>query len=710
MRSPRAALSHAAALASLALVTLVPRLALAVPTLDAKNAQGDRARYVAGWNEVVVTLRNADLPAWSGELIVDAGIGMSAADKPLVRVPVSVGAGEGASRFHLPFYVHPGSVPAVRLRNSAEGVVASRVLDAVSPPETVASIVEIHNPAFGEKLREIPAPSTSPKRGESTSPLSDGPYAPDNGTHAAPTPSPGRYRRAPAPAPATTSFGTNPVPDVITAEFAKETGDPILPEVAVGWSGAALVVSSSDVLARLPPRALDSLDQWVVSGGILAISVAREEDLRTPALEQLLGTKARVTGNNGDARSFAGEGLERRDESAKGDDGDAIAHGRGETWLLRYDPWKKTSDAEQPKTIYALWQRALQFKRPIAMAGPAGLPPRWFDDDRARAYLDPNHTFRPALTIAAGLVALYAILVGPVAFARARRTGKPLSVLRWTPVLALFLFVALVGLGKVGKGLRGRVRKLAIVDAAGGATKARGTTFHAFYVGDPSTLELTTQKPIDAVHVAEPFSDDVAIDLDRNGMAVRSVRAHPWETVVVVEESSRDLGGGVILEGVGSRFSLTNKTPWTLEHVILHPETTFTEPARSHYFAKVEPGQTVIARDGIAVDRVILPASLRLLPGAKAEDARLRADRDASEALEALDLLTGAWQGSTSPAGHVLPAIDPVATALVTMPKSSESGFSVERDTVLLRVLGLGGGKGKGELPSDEPKRREREL
>ncbi len=62
-----------------------------------------------------------------------------------------------------------------------------------------------------------------------------------------------------------------------------------------------------------------------------------------------------------------------------------------------------------------------------------------------------------------------------------------------------------------------------------------------------------------------------------------------------------------------------------------------------------------------------------------------------------------------------LAGVVPVATMLVALPSPSgasakESGWGVERETMFLRVYGLGGGKGKGELESNKPKGKEEDL
>jgi hypothetical protein len=353
--------------------------------------------------------------------------------------------------------------------------------------------------------------------------------------------------------------------------------------------------------------------------------------------------------------------------------------------------------------MFGLWTRALKHRGNV-LSLPAGNGIRWYDEDRVRKFLDPNHGFRPSLGVAAVLVVAYALFVGPFAFGRARRLGRPLEVLRMTPVLALALFAVLVGLGKIGKGFRGRARRLGVVEVAGGATQATATTLHAFYVADPSMVDVVASRPIDTVHVVEPSIDGDPIELDRGTIAVRAVRAHPWQTIVVAEEGARNLPGGIVLEGNGPRLTLINNTPWTLEHVVLHPETVAVAPARSRYFASVPPGGTVVARDGIAVDRRIRPFGYHSAPG----DTIIAPKDPSADAMDAVEALVTSWPGAA--AANPLPFEVPIATAIVRTAGGESSGLKVESEAMLLRVVGLGGGKGKGALEPDAPKGKEQAL
>lgn len=675
----------------------MPALARATPTVDVQPVQGKDAPWVVGWNEAVVTLVS-DGSAWRGEVDVDPSSDHHGDPAGTVRVPVSLAAGDRGQRVLIPFFLNAGRYPSVTLRTPADGEVASHALGPTRPLEGVATIVEIQGKdARGMKLVDVPAPGSGEEEFGPT-PTPFGPlHGPGKGMHAPPPP----------PAPAWVGAATA---QVSTVQIASETNDPILPDVSGGWTGAAVVVVPSDILARLSGRPYDALAQWVLSGGLLAVSVTREEDLRGKNLQSLLGGEVHLTSASASSTlTFNGGTLQRGDVTKEGDDGDFARYGIGEVWLLRRDPWARSFDPKSPKAIYGLWQRA-RGRRASLVTLPAGTGLRWYDDDRVLKFLDPNHGFRPALGIAAILVALYAILVGPVAFGRARKVGRPLFVMRATPLLALALFAMVIGLGKLGKGFRGRARNLTLLDVGGGATRGVSTTLRAFYLADPTTLDLTAQRPIDTLRVVEPFIDNGAIDIDRQAMAIHGVRAHPWQTVVVAEEGERELPGGIVLEGNGLSLTLINKSPWTLEHVVLHPETQAVGPARSRYFAKVGPGETVTARDGIAVDRRIKPLPYQLSTGVKEKESLVQPNEASADAVDALDALITQWSSAAYPTSDPLPTDQPMATAIVRTSGGSAGGVKIEKEAILVRVIGLGGGKGKGTLEKDEPKNKEGNL
>jgi hypothetical protein len=322
----------AATFAGLALI-LTTSIASAWPKLDVAHVQGRDAPRVVGWNEPVVTLDTvADGIAFRGEVVIDSTYDRHGDASATVHIPVSLAAGESA-RLLVPFHLQPGRYPSVSLRTASEGEVAAQPLTLTRPIESIASIVEIQGKdARGAKLIEIPS---TPGGG-----FDDETIVPPPGTIPPFPTHGGKGFHLPAPAPTISPWLSGLMAQVVTVQTAKESGDPILPDVSGGWSGAAVVVVPSDILARLQGRPYEALEHWVLSGGVLTVAVTREEDLRSKNLLELLGEEVHLTSATASPTlTFNGKNLTRGDVSKSGDDGDWATHGVGQVWLLRRDPW-----------------------------------------------------------------------------------------------------------------------------------------------------------------------------------------------------------------------------------------------------------------------------------------------------------------------------------------------------------------------------------
>jgi len=161
---PRSQLHAAVALAT-ALV-LAPAIASARPNMDVQHVQGRDATWIVGWNEAVVTLENKDQPAWRGEIVVDPTYDHRSLDRPTVRVPVTLAAGESA-RIVLPFYLPAGSWPTVIMVEGGKDAF-NQALGLTHPIEGINSIVEVQGAtAHGPRLIEVPSvsPGTIPPIG-----------------------------------------------------------------------------------------------------------------------------------------------------------------------------------------------------------------------------------------------------------------------------------------------------------------------------------------------------------------------------------------------------------------------------------------------------------------------------------------------------------------------------------------------------------------
>jgi hypothetical protein len=659
-----------------AFASLASASAIAAPRASVVSTMGVDAPWIVGWNEAAVTLDNTGLPAFSGTVSVRPRFHYGArSGADLVSVDVTLAAGEGA-RVLLPFHLEPGVAVDVVVDDGSGSVDTKPVaLGVTQPAESTALIVEIRSDGpRGDKLILKPEPSDEDPDGDT--PPTKGP----------------KKKPVATPPPTWTSANVQ----VHSIAFAGETRDAILPDVAAAWRAASLVVVPSDELARIPDRARRALERWVRDGGTIAVHVEREEDLKTEPLTRLLsGTMRLTTPIDAEELKFSGDGLRREVLTRQGDDADVARFGLGEIWLLRRDPWAKRATDESKRAIFALWERSRDRKQDF-LVGAAAIAIPWRDDRDALRSLDPNQTFKPALGVVAVLVAIYAILVGPVSFARARRRGRPLDVLRVGPLLAIVMFVVLVAIGRIGKGGGGRARRLEIVDIASGATSGGCARWEATLVDDPSRIRRRATEPIDVLRVVEPNDDAVPTAVERDGLSIKGVRARPWQTVVVEEIGAREVPGGITLEGNGGALALVNHTPWTLEHVVLHPDGA---TVRSRYFRRVAPGARVESRDGLIVARRPVPEGFE--PGNPSPMAE-NADPISRDALESIGALVQAWSSISFPPLDPLPTSEPLATMIVFGVGGNVGGLKADRDVTYLRVVGA--------PPADATKAKENPL
>ncbi|MEO8798674.1 MAG: hypothetical protein ABI551_12375 [Polyangiaceae bacterium] len=74
--------------------------------------------------------------------------------------------------------------------------------------------------------------------------------------------------------------------------FDPSTGDPVLPDHPAGYAAATVVLIHSDLLARIDATSLQTLADWVIAGGTLAVVPSRPDDLRSAPLSTFIGGNA----------------------------------------------------------------------------------------------------------------------------------------------------------------------------------------------------------------------------------------------------------------------------------------------------------------------------------------------------------------------------------------------------------------------------------
>ena len=494
------------------------------------------------------------------------------------------------------------------------------------------------------------------------------------------------------------------------------TGDLVLPIFAAGYSAGALVVAPSRALSRLKGGERAALSNWLLSGGALAIGIDRPEDLRAPWLVALIGdvpvpTEAGVRlgvpatfllppddGSSGPAQRL------RRVELAPGAElgarlrgysapnlrdtpwGAAASYGLGEVHLLAFDPEapENLSDPWARQKIADLARHAYDRRAQVGLRHGTMIPtPNLVDG--VRRNLDPNQASRWTIVVSALLLLGYAALAGPLGFHLAQRRGKPLSALAKLPLWSAITFSLIVGLGVFGKGLSGKSRRLSLVEAGAGMTRAAAVHFRGFYLASSEELVVRPSRREHVLDLAGSTDLVRTLVLDRDGPRLTGVRTRPWQTVLVREDGFVELGGGVSVVPVDDDYLIKNRLGSALLGVVVRLPS-----AEARYFARIADGDSVRASAG----RVLGSLGTPTYPGTTA----LPLDaRSFAPALDADSLGLGrAWIAlePTLPIDVEWWSNDvPVLIGAVEggQGKLTDSGLKTDYDRLLLRVVGVGG-------------------
>lgn len=500
------------------------------------------------------------------------------------------------------------------------------------------------------------------------------------------------------------------------------SGDLVLPRWAAGYAPASLVVTSGRRFATLGGEELRALTDWVLGGGALAVALERAEDARFEPLVALAGGAIERTeapnellaptlfyqpgelapgtavGPSAGSRSLVGLRVGPRSDVAallegfKGGNlrpspwGAVASYGLGELHLLAFDLGEPfASDRWVALKLSDLLRHA--HEREVAVALPLGRTP--FDGvatSAIRAELDPNRSMRWTIVVSALILLIYAALAGPVSFWLAARRGKPLRALWHLPLWAGSTLGLIVIIGLLGKGIRGRARHLTLIEAGAGMERAVATRYRSFYT---SASRLITVQPtarsslIDEV-VSDEFADRSLV-VDRDGAHLERLRTRPWATTLVRDDGFASLAGGIsIVQDQSGEVTVHNRAARDLVAAVLRV------PGHGFYaFRRIADGTAVRARDGESLSTAIgvPPVYSRLHPLA----ATLLAptvDRYA----EGLGSALAAIEAQASEADF-WPEDVPVLIAQLDggEGKLKDSGYEIDRDRVIVRVVGFGG-------------------
>jgi hypothetical protein len=510
---------------------------------------------------------------------------------------------------------------------------------------------------------------------------------------------------------------------VSSARKDSRTGEPVVPRLPSGYAPVSVVVGTASELSLIGEEARAALGDWLLAGGALAIALERPEDLRAPFLEAWAGgavqerpapealrgeavfaipidpggvpsagpsgprpsgvAEMRITpsaDSRARLRSYEGGNLRPTPWGA------AASYGLGELHLLAFrpnaepfvsDPWTHRKLADLARHA---WDRRAAIAIPFAQ--------QTLDEGhlaQIRRELDPNQSTRWMIVVSAILLLAYAGVAGPLNFYLARKGGTPLRALSRLPFISALALVLVVALGALGRGVSGRARRLTLVEAGAGMSRAAVIRFRGLYAS--SARERTVQSSargnvLDVTGDADQSPRRLVVD--RDGARLTKLQGQPWEVVVVQEDGFIELGGGVsLLRAADGTFSIKNRLGRDLVGVVLNPG-----GARSaRLFLRIKDGELVTEGSG---QILALSASGPLAGGGLKLDGATKQLESCSKGLP------NAWAAieyATPRNVEYWPSDVPVLIGQLDGGEGvrTDSGLPLEVDRTLLRVVGTGG-------------------
>jgi hypothetical protein len=514
------------------------------------------------------------------------------------------------------------------------------------------------------------------------------------------------------------------------AQADRISGDLILPEYAISYSGVALVLIGSDQLARLQEREAAALNEFVVSGGTLAVTIQRPEDVRGERLIHMTGgvlvpdpkgfanaLKQPVLASPGSGKTISAPA----DEGGDGDDGESgapnsaplaansanqgvrpteglgylggalkpsgfgseAAYGLGRIVILPYDPGAGTN----ADSVFVVG-RLIDLLDESATRKATGFPPLSgagsLDVEEIRRALDPNENFRLALGVSTVVLMLYGILFFPLLFGWAAKRGKLFAPLKWTPIASLGTFSLIVVIGLLSRGLRGSAEHLAFHDLGAGAQSAHRVTYRGLFSSGSKELLVKALQPGASIALLEDYSAFNATSsahyrMQRDGLELEGIRAKPWSTVVIREDSVvQDLGSVSIQETDTGVLRVANHSRSDLTDVFVRSPSS----GDLRYFEKLVQGETVDVGSGrlCSTTRTLSRFELSALESCLSNEAQVRLKRS-----------WGVWENHYP--FEFWPTHTPVLIATMK-PESSlifDTQYRLKHQARFLRVVGYGG-------------------
>jgi hypothetical protein len=503
------------------------------------------------------------------------------------------------------------------------------------------------------------------------------------------------------------------------------TGDPVLPDRAAGYAAATLVVMRTDQLSRLTGMQLDALANYVLSGGTLALAVARPEDLRSEPLISMTGGEIKTVPVSRALRRMPAEKIPDPDDRGSGGGdpdlpgklvtpgsevdkdlvgysggnlrptlfGAGASYGLGEVHVLAFDPTQApgVDDAWVKSRMLQLLTHAWERRRHLIVPHGTAFPDE-YQVGGVFKLLDPNQSSRWAIIVAALLLLVYSVLAGPINFTRAARQQRPLRALWILPVMSSVTFFLMVFLGIFAKGWSGKARHLTLIEAASGMSKASACRYRAFFTSNSRKLTIRASdlsSVLDTVTVPRAGAKR-ALRVDRDGVQLVGLSTIPWETLVIREDGFASLGAGVsITRDEQGGMVVTNRVARDLRAVIaIEPATVRGGERNVYFFSRIRDGESKRMAEGVSM--AFKPWRVRSsLTEVELEPIRHDLEKESKG-------LVAAWAAIGATVSNQVnwwPEDVPVVLAQMEGGEgySSDAGLGVDMDRVLIRVVGWGG-------------------
>jgi hypothetical protein len=676
------ALSIAAALGVAAALSSSQVSAKPAIVLEASPILGPDTPSAGGWLTCSARVRNPGSSAMNVTLELSAKLTISGGDTEIVtRAPLALPAG-GTVLVQMPTHGLMGSPPRLELRAVDKDGVELAKIDPGPGQSSAPMLFDVASPS---RVSTVLASRPIWLRGRAY-----GARYFSGGTLAV-----GAARNNPA------------------------TGDPILPESAAGYASATVVLARSSALARLPVGELRALADWVLAGGGLAVVVDRPEDLDGPVLSALIGSRVESTDAPDTLRletlfvvpespsSFGSSGPKGTTQSLAPSEltaasltgyaapnlrsspwGASASYGLGEVHLLPFDPAREATlgDPWAQQKLVDLVRHTWDRSNFIALRNGTS-EPETYRLEAIRRFLDPNEATRWTVGVSAILLLIYAVLAGPVNFHLARKKNRPLRALAMVPIWSFAMILAIVVIGMLGKGLSGKARRLTLVEAGAGMSRASAVRFRGYYAsssGELSVRPTSWDAVLDVLDSDEETERTLVVDAD--GARLEQFRSKPWKTVLVREDGFIQLGAGIsIVPTADGDYVVHNRTARDLLGGILKV------PGRdAGYFPLIKDGEAVrlskATKTFSGVGKLGGMGAVHVLGNSEFEESVDKAGERLGSAWEAIG-------NAASTDADFWPHDVPVLIAALDggEGRTHDGGLAVDVDRVLVRVVGLGG-------------------